>query len=314
MNSERAVFFMLNTSFLSFRFYLTDQTENCIKHLLTFKTKRPDMKLSLTYFTLITFLLFTMACQNSQAPAETATNEDSETETNTPKPKEQTTSDSELNKKLVYAWVDKLNIRNEPGSKGKAITEVKSETPLELTGAKSDKNDVIVLRGVAYDEPWLKVITPDKKEGWVYGGAVKREGEQKGNDIVDDNNFDFPHFGKFNLDEWKKQSTEDESGGDADITTTTYVKGKQKMKVTIANVGDYGYSRTYSLTDDNNNKLKEREFEFTADAESRKLIETVKDYTSNPPITYTRSQKMEKHYMQLNAWPLMVNGPWSESN
>ena len=42
-----------------------------------------------------------------------------------------------------------------------------------FTGEKTDFTQKINLRGVAYDEPWMKVITAEDKVGWVYAGGVK---------------------------------------------------------------------------------------------------------------------------------------------
>ena len=217
------------------------------------------------------------------------------------------------NNDLLFAWVDKLNVRNEPSTKGKVVAVVYSETPLKFTGKKSKRSENIVLRGVSYKEPWFKIITPDKIEGWVFGGAVRRKGESKGNKMIDDENFEFPHFGSFKLEEWEKLSTKDESGGDAEIITTTYKKGNQVLEISIVDVGDYGYGRIYRLLGADNKLLKERELNFSADAEMRELRETVKDFTTQPTRLFIRTQQIKKHHSQLNALPKMVNGVWTES-
>ncbi|MCP3930281.1 MAG: SH3 domain-containing protein [Bacteroidetes bacterium] len=268
---------------------------------------------------ILALTFFVLSCQNSTKQNESAsdaTSSNSTVETPGEKPKipaKAVELEPLKSKDLLYAWVDKLNIREKPGTSGKVVTTVQSDDALEFTGEKTDETETIVLRAVAYDEPWLKVITPDKKEGWVFGGAVKRKEETKGNGIIDDKKFDFPYFGSFNLKDWKKQSTKDESGGDAEILTTTYKKGDQILEISHIDVGDYGYGRTYKFMDIFGKTFRERELNFIADAEYRELREVVKDYASDPQKQYVRTQKFKKHSSQLNALPLMVNGHWTTS-
>ena len=59
--------------------------------------------------------------------------------------------------------------------------------------------------------------------------------------------------------------------------------------------------------------LKEREFSFDAEYQSGDMNETVRDFSANPPKQYNRSQKINKHFMQLNVKPEMANGKWTES-
>ena len=82
-------------------------------------------------------------------------------------------------------------------------TKVSDKQPLIFTGERSDKPETIVLRGVAYYEPWLKIKVDDNNEGWVFGGAVKRKDEEKGNAEMTATKFDFEKFGQFNLSSWK---------------------------------------------------------------------------------------------------------------
>ena len=246
-------------------------------------------------------LMFT-ACQSSSNSTEETAIPPPQTPAENPSPSE---TDDQL-----YTWVDQLNIRSGPSTGAQTIATVQSDEALKFTGQKSDNSETIVLRGVAYHEPWFKIITPDEKEGWVFGGAVKRKGETKGNSIIDENNFDFPHFGNFNLKDWQKEPPKDEIGGDAEINTTRYKRGNQILEISVVDVGDYGYGRTHKLMDANNTLLKEREFRFSADVELRELREVVKDFTADPPKQYKRVQTLDKHHSQLNALPMMVNGNW----
>lgn len=215
-------------------------------------------------------------------------------------------------KDFLYACVDQLNIRATPDSKGVSITSVQSDDALEFTGERSKTTESIVLRGVLYEEFWVKVISPDQKTGWVYGGAVKRKTENKGNAIITDTKFDFPYFGNFDLSTWKKLPTTEREVGDASTITTSYQKGNQLIEIDKSDLGDYGYSRTYRLMDANKNMLKERAFRFIADGNFMEMTETVNDYTSNPARQYERKQIPKKYFTGLNANPEMVNGTWKE--
>lgn len=233
----------------------------------------------------------------------------------TPKTNTETTSKPEIITEeydTYYIWVDNINVRNTSSTKGKVIGTYASPE-LKFTGEKSENKDIIVLRSVIYDDYWFKVTTKDNKEGWVYGGAVKQEGDDVGNEIITDKSFDFPHFGKFDLTTWKNIGTQNEEAGDAETQTTTYFKDGQTIEISKTDVGEYGYEHTYVLKNNKKDILKEREFYFMVDGgelENRvmELIEIVKDHTKK--IQYTRSQKTSKHFMQMNAKPLMVNGTW----
>ncbi len=261
---------------------------------------------------LFVFVLSFWSCQNDPQPkAENPKAPIKKEEGQTDLPKKDLVLQAN---ELIYPWVDPLNVRDQPNIKGKIIATIKGNKALAFTGSKSEKNEVIVLRGMAYDEPWLKVNTKDKKEGWVFGGAVKRQNTEKGNLAITETSFHFPHFGSYDLSTWKKQGTKDEGDGDAEIIITTYQKGDQTLAYTKTDVGEYGYSRSYELLDKDNKKQKERTFDFEVNVEEggHLLKEIVKDYTTNKQ--YQRQQKLSTHYVLLNSPPLMANGAWKESN
>ncbi len=260
---------------------------------------------------LLFVLCLLAACQNSDGEQENSDEPNTEMDNDTHENQQAAPFKA---KDLVYAWVDKLNIRDAPNTKGKTVVSVNSDDVLEFTGEKSEQNETIVLRGVAYDEPWLKVVTADQKEGWVFGGAVKRKDETKGNNVISDEKFDFPHFGKFDLSGWKKENTDKGGEGDVEITTTTYKKGNQLLEISSSDMFDYGYGRTYKLMDANGKTLKERTLYFIADTDVKELTEVVKNFTTSPTKVYQRSQKFKKHHSQFSSLPMMVNGNWSESS
>ena len=211
-------------------------------------------------------------------------------------------------KDLIFSWVDKLNVRDNASLNGKAIASVDSDAALEFTGVKSGDIETIVLRGVAYEDLWYKIVTADGKEGWVFGGAVKRQDESKGNVSITDTKFAFPYFGDFDLSTWKNLGTKTE-GEEVDYKITSYQKGNRILERTSADMGEMYYGYDYKLKDTDGKIIKERNFNFNGDG--RMLEEKVKDYSTNSE--YTRKQTLKKHWYQLNAKPLMVNGNWTKS-
>ncbi len=68
--------------------------------------------------------------------------------------------------------IDNLRLRDAPGEKGNEVGRLKEGTVLYDLGEVSDFTTRVQLRGIWFDEPWLKVKTEQNLEGWVYGGAV----------------------------------------------------------------------------------------------------------------------------------------------
>ena len=258
------------------------------------------------YLTILAISIFTYACQNSSSKSEADSNSENKEETTTYE-----NSDHLKMKDLVFAWVDKLNIRSAPNLKGTAITAVNSNDALEFTGERSKEKETVVLRGKPYEDNWLKVKTPDDKEGWVFGGAVKQKDEKKGNDLITADKFHFEHFGNFDLSEWKKTGTRTE-GDEVDYTVATYEKGGQVLEVTDSDMGEMHYGYSYKLMDSDKKVLKTRDFSFSAGGGKPFILtENVKDYTSNPPTEFNRSQETNKHFYDMNERPVMANGPWN---
>jgi hypothetical protein len=251
----------------------------------------------------VVFLLISCGDKTKQETPKTDTETSSEVTEETPK-----------ENNTYYSWVDNINVRDASNTKGKVVGTYTSEEPLEFTGTRSDHRDIIVLRGVAYDENWLKVTTKDNKEGWVFAGAVKKESEAKGNEIITKNTFNFPHFGSFDVTNWTDLGVTKSEAGDAETSIYSYMKDNQILEVEKTDVGEYGYYYTYRLMDAKNKLQKERKFSFQAnmgdDGTMMELTETAKDFINKKQ--YTRKQMLAKHFMQLNARAEMVNGVWEE--
>lgn len=75
----------------------------------------------------------------------------------------------------LHVGLDHLRLRASPGEDGEEIAFLEKETVLYETGEVSDFTSRIKLRGIWFDEPWIKVKTDKGVEGWVYGGAVNFE-------------------------------------------------------------------------------------------------------------------------------------------
>lgn len=260
-------------------------------------------------------LLLLPAC-GTDAPQDSAVNREAAADSTAQQQteRESTTSEPFTADEQVYTWVDKLNIRDLPKLDGKVVAQAATQTPLRFTGEQSEASETIVLRGVVYQEPWMKVVTPEGTEGWVFGGAVKHEGEVKGNQPITDQTFSFPVFGSYDLADWKKLSTQ-ETSEEVDYQITTYQKGDQLLEITQADMGEFYYGWTYKLMNIIDKVvIKERQFSFTAQDPPFMLEETVKDYSTHPPMLYRRTQNLDQHYYRLNARPMMAVGPWEKSS
>lgn len=68
--------------------------------------------------------------------------------------------------------IDRLRMRSTAGEDGEVIKELEKGTVLYDQGEVSDFTTRIKLRGITFDEPWLKVATEDNVVGWIYAGAI----------------------------------------------------------------------------------------------------------------------------------------------
>lgn len=206
-----------------------------------------------------------------------------------------------------YAWVEDLNLRAEPSTKGKVIGKLKTTDKLTLSGEKSSQETPYVLRGALYVEPWYEVETEEGLKGWVFGGAIRQEKERKGNNPLRKLSFNFPYFGQYDLKSWKKTGEEASGGGDFTVTTTTYQGDGQKMEISDG-YGEYGYFFKHEVFNLKGDTLKARSVTF--DNETLLLTEEIVDYMEANPVTRVRSQASPISYQQLNGMPLLVRGEW----
>ena len=110
---------------------------------------------------LLLFPILLFACQ-SESPKESQTEASTE---NAPEEQSATPSTFIVN-------IDNFRLRDQPGLEGKEIAKLRKGTALTDLGQVSDFTTRIKLRGIQFNEPWLKVQTVEGLEGWVYGGGL----------------------------------------------------------------------------------------------------------------------------------------------
>ncbi|MBE2245949.1 MAG: SH3 domain-containing protein [Candidatus Competibacteraceae bacterium] len=81
-------------------------------------------------------------------------------------------SQIKTSEELYYVWVDNLRARKKPGLDGDIIRELKKGEKLIFLHEKSAHKETIQLRGITYEDFWLKVKLPGGEIGWVFGGAI----------------------------------------------------------------------------------------------------------------------------------------------
>lgn len=119
------------------------------------------MKSNLLILTLLTMGFW--SCQSDGKDEET---------TSTPEVENPIESTEEGEQTTFIVNIDRLRMRETAGEKGKVIKELEKGAVLIDEGEVSDFTTRIKLRGITFDEPWLKVSTEDNTVGWIYAGAI----------------------------------------------------------------------------------------------------------------------------------------------
>lgn len=113
-------------------------------------------------------------------------NNEKEKETNTLEQTttEQTAETQTLDEPIeLEVILDNVRIRDVAGLKGKEIARLQKKSKVIFNGVFSDFTDKIKLRGIQYDDPWLKIKTMTGEEGWIYGASVKFDANNVGVDL-----------------------------------------------------------------------------------------------------------------------------------
>lgn len=72
----------------------------------------------------------------------------------------------------LFVTFDGLNVRTGPGLNYSKIDRLKLYDEVIFLNEISDSSYQINLGQITPDEPWVKVKTPNNKQGWVYGAGV----------------------------------------------------------------------------------------------------------------------------------------------
>ncbi len=80
-----------------------------------------------------------------------------------------------LPKKILVCWLDKVNVRDTPDLKAKAVASIQKNEEVEYLGYITEETSKVELRGKTYNEPFYKVKMRDGKVVWVYGGTVQNK-------------------------------------------------------------------------------------------------------------------------------------------
>jgi uncharacterized protein YgiM (DUF1202 family) len=73
---------------------------------------------------------------------------------------------------VLYASVDGVNVRSGPGLNYQIIDRLKLFDQVLFLDEVSDFTQEITLGEITTNEPWIKVRTAKKQEGWVYGATL----------------------------------------------------------------------------------------------------------------------------------------------
>jgi hypothetical protein len=75
----------------------------------------------------------------------------------------------------LFVWVENARIRKTPDLNGEVITEIKGGEKIMLTGEQSDSRIKVKLRGVDFEDIWVKVKSKDGTEGWIFKGMLTND-------------------------------------------------------------------------------------------------------------------------------------------
>lgn len=133
------------------------------------------MKNSTQYLFLVLLIYSFIACKNDTPKPPTLNLKDS---TNQEKPQPQIIPIDGQPISLVVTTRQAI-IRNAPSIEAAEIARRSKGDSLLFTNRISQFNTAIKLEGVAYNEPWLRVILEDNTMGWVYGACINFDARQQ---------------------------------------------------------------------------------------------------------------------------------------
>ena len=119
---------------------------------------------------LIFMLLILTACQSNSSSDEKENTLEG-TETNVEPSIKTNEAKEEIQKYEVI--VDNLRFRKSPGTEGEVIANLKTGEQLTDLGEVSDFSTKVTLRGIEYNEAWIKVKRETDEEGWIFPGGIR---------------------------------------------------------------------------------------------------------------------------------------------
>jgi hypothetical protein len=82
--------------------------------------------------------------------------------------------------------IENLRVRDQPGTKGKELLRLPAGAEVTGLGEFSDFTTAVSLRGVNYEDPWVKIKTNSGQEGWVYAGGLQLNRQSElGKQLID---------------------------------------------------------------------------------------------------------------------------------
>ncbi|MCB0705738.1 MAG: SH3 domain-containing protein [Saprospiraceae bacterium] len=81
-------------------------------------------------------------------------------------------SDPPPSKTILISNIEYLRLRSVPGPQGEILENLPNGSSMEYLGEMSSFRTEVNLRGITFDEPWIKVRTDAGIEGWVFAGAL----------------------------------------------------------------------------------------------------------------------------------------------
>lgn len=73
---------------------------------------------------------------------------------------------------VLYATIDGVNVRSGPGLNHRIIERIKLYDEVIYLGEVTDFTQEVKLGEITTNEPWIKVRTRKKQDGWVYGAGL----------------------------------------------------------------------------------------------------------------------------------------------
>ncbi|BDS12885.1 SH3 domain-containing protein [Aureispira anguillae] len=118
--------------------------------------------------------LFFAACQNSSNETDPAPIDSTQTSNSSP-----AVISIQGHPISLVIITEQAIIRENPSIEATEIARLVKGDSLIFTNKISNFNTAIKLEGIAYNEPWLRVILANNKMGWVYGGCINFDARQQ---------------------------------------------------------------------------------------------------------------------------------------